>query len=595
MKIFSQQSRNFLFLMVSFFALPLLALSETEALQLMDSEETYIYCDKNHSNLPALIAEIAQFDQDQNSPVWQLHRHIEEGFTIGRQDAIIDALMYAEEVVFKHRDLLHNTVLQNIQTTLTSVTDAVTGDLLNVDLLDIDPADLGNPTDVLRLSPLKVRRKISFYNDVKFKEDVTFEDKALFEDSVKFKKRVKFEDNVTIEGTLSAADIVASGSLTVMDITADEINALCNLTVGCNILMDNSTDATEGNILKNNIRFIHNFGPNNTFTGINAGNFTMTGGSNCGFGVNTLLANTTGIFNIAIGANALSANTTGESNTAIGAGNLQNNTIGLINTAVGHNVLNANVTGSANTALGHNALNAHLVDNTVAVGVDALLLNTTGTENTAVGSFALNSNITGSRNTVLGNLALETNVSGNDNIGIGNNVGSGLVSGSRNIYINANPTAVGESDTTRIGTTQTRAFIAGIRGAITGIADGIAVLVDSAGQLGTISSSIEFKHNIADLSDDSAKLLSLNPVKFTYKNDAKNITQYGLLAEEVNKVLPELVSMGKNGKPETVKYHLLSALLIKELQKQHESIMTLKDAVQSILERLDLLEQNIPA
>jgi len=340
------------------------------------------------------------------------------------------------------------------------------------------------------------------------------------------------------------------------------------------VLSTNPSTATNGNILKGANSFIHNFGTNNTFLGINAGNFTMTGAGNTGIGVNSLLANTAGAQNTAVGQTSLQSNTTGSSNTALGFRAMETNTIGAANTAVGQNALLSNTTGNNNVGVGAHALQVNITAlNNVAVGFNALAASNAD-QNTAVGCNTLENLTTGTSNTALGRFAGQ-NASG---------------ASSNNIYIN-NLGAV-ENDTTRIGGTQTSCFIAGIRGATTGVADAIAVLIDSAGQLGTISSSAQYKHDIQDMNDASSNILELRPVTFVYNADESNTTQYGLIAEEVDKVFPSLVVYNQEGNPETLKYHVLPVLLLNEMKKQQLSINDLKSLVASCLDRLSALENN---
>lgn len=192
------------------------------------------------------------------------------------------------------------------------------------------------------------------------------------------------------------------------------------------------------------------------------------------------------------------------------------------------------------------------------LGISSLGANTTGINNTAIGFQTLNANTTGANNTALGFNALPDVTSGLDNIAIGFNAGTGLTTGSTNIYIGAVALTAGESNVTRIS---------GIRGATTGVADAVAVLIDSTGQLGTINSSKAVKHNIQSMNDVSANIYDLNPVTFVYNSDASETTQYGLIAEEVADVFPGIVVRNANGQPETVQYHVLPILTLNELQK----------------------------
>ena len=195
--------------------------------------------------------------------------------------------------------------------------------------------------------------------------------------------------------------------------------------------------------------------------------------------------------------------------------------------------------------------------------------------NTASGNRALYSNTTGSNNTASGHSALFSNTTGNNNIALGNSAGVNLTTGNNNIDI-GNRGVAAEGNTIRIGdANQTRAFIAGIRGVTTGSADAIAVLIDSNGQLGTVSSSRRFKDDIADMDAASSALMKLRPVTFHYKTDQNpsgRTLQYGLIAEEVAEVYPGLVAHSADGQIETVMYQFLPPMLLNEVQKQQRTI-----------------------
>ena len=278
--------------------------------------------------------------------------------------------------------------------------------------------------------------------------------------------------------------------------------------------------------------------------------------------------------NTAVGSGALLSNTTGAGNTASGVEALLNNTDGFNNTVSGFQALRNNTTGNSNTASGIFALR----DNTTgsintASGTEALLSNTTGNVNTATGVGALHNNTTGSNNTASGIHALENNTTGFNNTAIGQLAGPNLTTGNGNIAI-GNAGLVGEEGeefTTRIGFAQTRAFITGIRDVTTGVADAVAVVVDSAGQLGTLSSSQRVKDDIADMGEASSMLMKLRPVTFYYKADQNSkgrSLQYGLVAEEVAAVAPGLVARKADGEIETVFYQHLPPMLLNEYQKQ---------------------------
>jgi len=315
----------------------------------------------------------------------------------------------------------------------------------------------------------------------------------------------------------------------------------------------------------------------NTAEGQNALFSLTTGVANTGVGWYSLFSNTDGGYNTAVGAGTLLFNigdqTTfeGVDNTAVGAAALLFNTTGTDNTATGVAAL-LNNTGSNNTATGAFALSNNTIGNlNTATGLGALLNNTTGLGNTAEGGDALVSNTTGSGNTAIGEGALSSNTIGNGNVAVGAFAGHDLTTGDQNIVI-GNPNAVaGESNTIRIGgsLSQTRAFIAGIRGVATGNNDAVNVVIDSDGQLGTVSSSRRFKKEIKPMDTASEAILALKPVTFHYKSDKTNRSEFGLIAEEVAQVNPDLVVRDKNGEIYTVRYEAVNAMLLNEFLKEH--------------------------
>ena len=287
---------------------------------------------------------------------------------------------------------------------------------------------------------------------------------------------------------------------------------------------------------------------------------------NTAAGLYSLRALTGGSFNTAIGAGALLLNTANE-NTAIGAGALLNNTTGAPNTAIGESALFFNTTGNANTATGANALVNNVDgDSNTANGNGALASNTTGNFNAAFGASALLNNTIGGRNTAIGRSALSLNTTGNFNIALGQGAGSRLTTGDSNIDIGAFGFP-GESATIRIGEGQTKTFIDGIRGAT--VVGGVPVVIDGSGQLGTIVSSKRFKKEIQPMEKASEAILALKPVTFLYKSDATNTPQFGLIAEEVAEVNPDLVVRDENGDIYTVRYDAVNAMLLNEFLKAH--------------------------
>jgi len=278
-------------------------------------------------------------------------------------------------------------------------------------------------------------------------------------------------------------------------------------------------------------------------------------------------------FNTAEGQNALLHLTTGTANTAVGWLSLENVTTGSFNTDVGAGTLVLN-SGIQNTATGAAALLLNTTGNfNTANGALALLNNTTGSNNTATGCFALQSNITGFQNTAIGFNALVNNTGGSRNIALGGNAGGALTTGDDNIDI-GNGGVADESSTIRIGDigAQLRTFITAIRGVTTGNADAINVVIDSAGQLGTISSSRRFKKEIKEMDHTSEAILALKPVTFQYKSDSKGTPQFGLIAEEVAKINADLVVRDADGEIYTVRYEAVNAMLLNEFLKEHRKV-----------------------
>jgi Chaperone of endosialidase len=297
-------------------------------------------------------------------------------------------------------------------------------------------------------------------------------------------------------------------------------------------------------------------------------------------GDNALLSLTTGEANTAVGFDALASNTTGTSNTACGAGSLVFNTTGSANTADGFRALKYN-TANFNTAVGFETLffNTTGAQNT-ATGTGALENNTTGSNNTADGFQALFHNTTGAGNTALGFHALVNNSNGSSNIALGLNAGTNLTTGSNNIDI-GNSGVGGESNTIRIGSVQIRTFIKGISGV--GVT-GTAVVVNSSGQLGTAPSSQRFKDDIKPMDKASEAILALKPVTFRYKPelDPENIPQFGLVAEEVEKVNPALVARDAKGQIYTVRYDAVNAMLLNEFLKEHKGFVEAQHKVEKL-------------
>jgi hypothetical protein len=330
---------------------------------------------------------------------------------------------------------------------------------------------------------------------------------------------------------------------------------------------------------------VYNAGPATTDVIIDMnGYFTAPSdiSSNTALGAGALGDNTFGAFNTATGVNAMQSNTSGVSNTATGMQALQNSTTGSYNTATGFGALQDSTTGSYNTAEGYETLGANALGNgNTASGYGAMEISSTGSDNTAIGYVALAGNTTGSNNVAIGYRSA-LNVSG----GNGNNIHIGSEGAS------------GDSGVIRIGTsgTQTSLFVAGVRGITTGVANAVEVVIDSNGQLGTVSSSQRFKEDIQDMGDASSDLMRLRPVTFRYKQpyqDGSKPIDYGLIAEEVAAVYPNLVAHSSSGEIETVQYQKVNAMLLNEVQKQHQQIQEQDQRVRAQQEEVSALKARL--
>jgi hypothetical protein len=311
------------------------------------------------------------------------------------------------------------------------------------------------------------------------------------------------------------------------------------------------------------------------------------GSANTAMGTDAQLELTTGIDNTAAGAFSLYLNQTGSYNTAFGVAALFEST-GSDNTALGAFALELNGAGSGNTAVGYEALGSNTGggDNT-AVGQQALYSNTGGLFNVAIGQGALQANVSGSSNTAIGETALMS-ATGSGNVAIGEKAGEELGAGSNNIYI-SNAGQSSESGAIRIGDSfQTSAFVSGI---YTAQVTGSAVYVTSSGQLGVLASSERFKTDVAPMGRATSHLQQLRPVTFELKTDASGTRQYGLIAEEVDKIFPELVIRDAAGKIQGVRYEELAPMLLNELQQQRRDLDQLKQQLRLQARQLAQLRQ----
>jgi trimeric autotransporter adhesin len=329
-------------------------------------------------------------------------------------------------------------------------------------------------------------------------------------------------------------------------------------------------------------------GVENTAVGTVALLFNTSGSKNTAVGTQALFSNTTGIVNTATGYQALFSNTTGTNNTASGRQALFSNTTGSLNTATGVQALNDNIDGVFNTATGVQALSSNTTgDDNTANGYQALNFNTTGAQNTATGVQALKDNISGNSNTATGYLALPSNTQGGNNTATGGqalnnnttgsqNTATGYqagfnITGDRNVCIGAGVSgAAGIDDTTWI------------RNVYASVASGRAVYVNSDNKIGTLSSSRRYKEDIKPMDKASEALFALKPVTFCYNReiDRTRALSFGLIAEEVVEISPDLITCDKEGKPETVRYDAVNAMLLNEFLKEHRKVQDQERRIQ---------------
>jgi trimeric autotransporter adhesin len=365
-----------------------------------------------------------------------------------------------------------------------------------------------------------------------------------------------YPGNNTAEGTGALFHLTtgywntAIGATALFNDTTGDSNTACGIDALYSNVTGRSNTAVGSVALGNN-----SSGSGNTAMGESALAFNRTGDYNTAVGLEALFGQygSSGSYNTANGFKALRANNSYR-NTATGAFAMTANTSGAFNTADGYGALNRNTTGEENAAIGYGALFFNNADHNSAFGTLALLFNTAGTDNCAFGLNALALNSTGSNNIALGSGAGNSLTTGNNNIDIGN---TGLAA---------------ESNTIRIGTqgVHTAAYVGGIFGAA--IMDGAPVLVDTNGHLGTAVSSVRFKNDIKPMDKSSEAILSLKPVTFRYKTDTKGTPQSGLIAEDVAKVNPDLVVHDKEGKPYSVRYDQVNAMLLNEFLKEHRKV-----------------------
>lgn len=353
---------------------------------------------------------------------------------------------------------------------------------------------------------------------------------------------------------------------------------------------------------------------NNTLVGRACGN-VLTSADNVMMGNDSGLSTTTGAQNVFLGNRSGRLNTIGHNTVSIGydcmamsANSTQNVFVGCRsgyymgtgvagssqnNVGIGYQALFSSNLNSGCVAVGMNALLTATVDNAVGIGLNALQALTTGSGNIGVGYNSGASITTSTNNICIGNNA-GPSATGSNNLYLGPSSGSGCTTGSNNIFIQTGAVTT-DTATIRIGDSgvQTRTYIAGIRGITTVNANGVAVLIDSLGNLGTVSSLTILKENISDynLTENNSKIMSLKPKRFNFKSDESKTLTYGLMVEDVIKTIPDLISHDSEGNPETIMYQHIPILNLTEIQRLNYQLIEMTKIVESLSERLSKLEQ----
>jgi hypothetical protein len=393
------------------------------------------------------------------------------------------------------------------------------------------------------------------------------------------------EGQKTLFSLTTGGDNTALGFLSLQALTSGNLNTGVGAWTLALNTADYNTACGAAALLFNGTGF------DNTAVGTAALLFNTIGEGNTATGAFALYSNTEGDFNTANGEFTLYSNTIGERNTAIGDSALYSNIEGSRNTAIGNTALLNNSAGNENTAIGAGALHTNNADANTAVGADALTGNTSGSENTATGAAALSDNTSGSGNTAfgfhalgsntqafgntaVGDLALGGNTTGGGNVALGVNAGVNQTTGTFNVYIGAGVMGTaGESNA---------CYIRSIFGQTA--ASGVQVFVNADNKLGTMTSSQRFKKDIKPMAVASEALFELKPVTFRYKKeiDPTETPQLGLVAEEVENVNPDLVVRDKEGKPYSVRYDQVNAMLLNEFLKEHKKVEKLESTVASL-------------
>lgn len=415
--------------------------------------------------------------------------------------------------------------------------------------------------------------------------------------------------------TISVADQVISNSLTVTPLsTAGVVHNNASGLLSSSLIV-NTDIAAGAAIADTKLATISTAGKvaNSATTAINtntasaivardgSGNFATNMITIAGTTTNATDVATKSYVDSAVGVSGASANTPNTLVLRNASGNFSAGNVSVTDVVMsGDLVLTTDPSTSTAGAImkGSNSFIHNTGTNNTFVGVSAGNFTTSGSgQNCALGKSALTANTTGANNTAIGFNVLNSCTTGSSNTAIGSGSGATLTTGSNNVYIAASAGSASESGAIRIGTAgnQTSCFISSI-GTVSLSLSATAVLIDtSTGKLGVLLSSEKFKHNIKNIDAASHDILKLRPVMFTYKNDESNTEQFGLIAEEVDKVFPAIVVRDENGEPKTVQYHVLPVLLLNEMKKQQEVINQQSGKIDDLTITVEKIEEALAA
>lgn len=382
-------------------------ISETECNEIFsNNHDSYLYLGKDISSIEKIITDISKLDMNPRSPVTALKKHIDDGFNVGLYDAVVETLEYAHLFLQQNNHKADPKQIKYLTKQIAVVMNQISEGELSINPTKKEQINLEKKRSMLEVSEevheAKKHKKHKNHKNTKVVDNLVVEHDAKIKNELTVKENAHFKDDIILKHSL---------------------------------YMHNSKNHKIGNVFKHKHRFIHNFGENNTFVGVDAGNFKMAGEDNSGFGKHALMDDSCGGDNTAVGSHALAFNKTGNANVAVGSRSLTSNVSGIDNVAVGANTLQFNQKGNGNTAVGNKSLEVTLGKNNTAIGRESLIATKMADGNTAVGAFTMHSNVSGQYNVALGEQSQYSFKTGDHNIGVGARTLYSNTSGINNVAI----------------------------------------------------------------------------------------------------------------------------------------------------------------